>query len=107
MLQGYKNGWLEQNGQCFGLNFGSDFTAEHEWGIKDLLDLCQVKEDEKVFGIEKRRIKPEKNLKSGTDTKGNRYLLIQEEWYHQYKGWEEYNFSDKENLYTAWDSRVV
>lgn len=63
MRKAHNNNWLIQNGKFVGVNLGADFCAEHEWGIKDLKRILGVNdEDEKSFGIEKRRakkVKPE------------------------------------------------
>ena len=49
--------WLVENNKLMGLNLGSDFTAEHEWGIKDLKKSFGINDNDiSVYGIEKRRI---------------------------------------------------
>lgn len=58
MRRGNDNSWLEdENKQMVAINLGADFTAEHEWGIEDLYQTLGVKNDEKVMGIERYRVR--------------------------------------------------
>lgn len=58
MRRGFNNGWMnDENDNLIAINLGSDFTAEHEWGIKDLYEILGVENDENVLGIERRRTK--------------------------------------------------
>ena len=58
MRRGHNNGWLEDdNKQMVAINLGADFTAEHEWGIKELHETLGVKNDENVMGIERYRVR--------------------------------------------------
>lgn len=56
MRRGHNNGWLETDeknphlSQFMGINLGSDFTAEHEWGIKELNSILGIKNSD-VIGI--------------------------------------------------------
>lgn len=57
MRRGQNSAWLEDaNNQMIGCNLGSDFTAEHEWGIKELYETLGVTNDKKVMGIERYRV---------------------------------------------------
>jgi len=46
----------DDNKQMIAINLGADFTAEHEWGIKDLYRTLGVENDEKVLGIDRYRV---------------------------------------------------
>lgn len=47
---------INDNGVLVGINLGADFCAEHEWGISGLKNSFGLKDNLKVWGIEKRRI---------------------------------------------------
>jgi hypothetical protein len=46
----------DENNQMIACNLGADFTAEHEWGIKELYQTLGVKNDKNVMGIDRYRI---------------------------------------------------
>lgn len=57
MRTGFNSEFLkDENGRVIAVNLGSDYCAEHEWGIASLRKLLGVADDEKIFGIERRRI---------------------------------------------------
>lgn len=57
MRRGNDCAWMEDdNKQMIACNLGADFTAEHEWGIKELYETLGVKNDPKVMGIERYRV---------------------------------------------------
>jgi hypothetical protein len=47
--------WIE-NGVLIGLNLGADFTAEHEWGIKEIKQLFGIAPKDTDFGLSRRKI---------------------------------------------------
>lgn len=61
MRRGRDSGWMEHEGKLVAVNLGADFTAEHEWGIKELQQTLGVNPDPKVLGIERFRIKKTNN----------------------------------------------
>lgn len=61
MRRGRDNGWMEHEGKLIAINLGADFTAEHEWGIKELQQTLGVNPDPKVLGIERFRIRKSNN----------------------------------------------
>lgn len=115
MRKGYKGGWLieEKSGTLLGINLGSDYCAEHEWGIKDLQMAAGIEYDESVFGIDRRRTKlNEKNLLFVNNGK-EAGLIIDSAWQLEYrrkkemKDWATYltydTYGEEKNLCTAWD----
>ena len=46
----------EKSGELLGISLGYDHCAEHEWGIKELMNSFGLPEDPKIFGVEKRAI---------------------------------------------------
>lgn len=64
MRLGHDSGWIKNSsGRICGVSCGADFTAEHEWGIEDLLrNLNKSGENLKIYGIERRRVNPTKNV---------------------------------------------
>lgn len=67
MRQSY-NGELLKNksGEFKGVNLGSDFCAEHEWGILGLQRTLGISLDEKAIGVEKRKISFGKEVKENS-----------------------------------------
>lgn len=123
MRQGYKNGWLlnESNGDLIGVNLGSDFVAEHEWGMERLQSLLGTPSfkqlDDEVdynglYGIERRRCKLTDNscvyLKEEGDVLSFAVLDSYRMKYFLDKGYKvlcrEFVFSDETDMLTAWDS---
>lgn len=57
MRRGNDNGWLlDDEGKLIGISLGADFTAEHEWGIKDIQAGFGISSDLKIFGIARRLV---------------------------------------------------
>jgi hypothetical protein len=56
MRRAYKSEIWESNGEFVGINLGSDFVAEHEWGIKAIKESFNMSENEAILGIAKRMI---------------------------------------------------
>lgn len=48
--------FLLENGLLLGINLGSDFTSEHEWGIKGIKNLFGIPSGEKDWGLVRRQI---------------------------------------------------
>lgn len=55
MRRSYHGVYVEDQDQFIGVNLGSDFAAEHEWGIKDLNRMFGVNKDDGL-GMPRRRI---------------------------------------------------
>ena len=47
---------LDPTTKILGVNLGSDYCAEHEWGIKDLYRAFGIKHEINVYGLKKRKI---------------------------------------------------
>lgn len=117
MRRGHDNNWLEDdNKQMVAINLGADFTAEHEWGIKDLYQTLGVKNDEKVMGIERYRVCNPKmdNIVVIEENKNNAALIcLQYQFDMKYLVGQtldkmfhgELNIGDGE-LATAWDGKT-
>lgn len=88
MRRGYHDpGWLKDDNSIFiGVNLGWDFTAEHEWGIKDTYYALGISDDPNVIGIERRRITkvPEGCLRFLKEKKSSA-LIFQRSWYEERK----------------------
>jgi len=73
-----------EDGRITGVALGSDFTAEHEWGIKDIKTAFGVGDDKKAIGMAKRIITriPDYNgytqFRSFTDKKRNHPVFNEE-----------------------------
>jgi hypothetical protein len=95
MRRGNQNCWLEQDGKVFGVNLGSDFTSEHEWGIKELNERLGVESEapkknflgnllgknEERLGIEKRRIrKPNMDNVVWVEDGDEAVLMVIDQW---------------------------
>lgn len=64
-------------GKLYGINLGSDFTAEHEWGIDDLKHEFGIPMDDKIMGIKRRTITAvPKKLVYHTQPKGPDFLAL-------------------------------
>jgi hypothetical protein len=104
----------DENKQMIACNLGADFTAEHEWGIKDLHQTLGVSNDENVMGIERYRVRnPKMDQIVLIEENKNRAALICLKYqfdmkYLAERGVEKYGSEldfwpkDKE-LATAWD----
>jgi hypothetical protein len=109
MRKGYDNCWLEQGGKIFGINLGSDFTAEHEHGVKEL-NQCLGVDNKDHLGIEKRRIrKPNVDGVVWVEDGDTAALLIVKPYEVKYfvgrkinELSQELRFYDKEDIATAW-----
>lgn len=55
MRRGRDSAWLEHDGKLLGVNLGSDFCAEHEWGIAGLKRTFGITTEGKV-GVEARKV---------------------------------------------------
>lgn len=114
MRRGHDNGWLEEDGNLIGINLGSDFVAEHEWGTKDLREILGVSEDESILGIERRRMKnPQMDgVILVEENKNNAGLVVIHPWEVKYfaemglKKYSDLSFvGEKAELATAWSGR--
>lgn len=78
MRRGQDNAWMEdENKQMIACNLGADFTAEHEFGIKDLFQTLGVSNDEGIVGIERYRIRdPKMDQIAFIEENKNRAALI-------------------------------
>jgi hypothetical protein len=59
MRKGNNGGWLGENkekpheGSFMGVNLGSDYTAEHEWGVKRLQECLGIDKNSNLMGMER------------------------------------------------------
>jgi hypothetical protein len=98
MRKGYENGFLSLEGKYVGINLGSDFVAEHEWGIKDITKEFGI--DGIGHGLEKRIIKSvSKNLIWKKIDNFEGMILT---WYSD-GSFENLKREFSKGLFTAWD----
>lgn len=85
MRRGYKSCWLpdpKDENNIIGVNLGSDYCAEHEFGVERLRNTLGVTENENVMGIERRRVgdfQPE--CLFFHKTKDKAVLLVDDDYY--------------------------
>jgi hypothetical protein len=60
MRRGYNGHLIEENGIFYGVALGSDFVAEHEWGIEDLQRLFGI--DSSKMGVDGRAITKDETI---------------------------------------------
>lgn len=116
MRKSYNSNFLfnEQN-KLIGINFGSNFCAEHEWGISNTKRSFGVSEDPKLVGIDRRRITTFPDSKGFvlierkqhwtlvySDSWAWRGEVLQEKFDSQELGTYSYRGSVKDEIYTAW-----
>ncbi|HXD24180.1 MAG TPA: hypothetical protein VN613_12540 [Gemmatimonadaceae bacterium] len=56
MRRGYHNGFELGSDGLIAVNLGADHVAEHEWGIAGIRRAFGMQDDEKVFGLERRKV---------------------------------------------------
>lgn len=57
MRRAHDQAWLkDKEGRLVALNLGADFTAEHEFGIKEIKQAFGISDDPALFGIKRRQI---------------------------------------------------
>lgn len=67
--------------ELIGINLGFDFTAEHEWGIKEIWSAFGIKSDSKVIGIERYHITHmPKTCFHYADNQGLYFFYISKSW---------------------------
>jgi len=107
MRAGHNNGWLIEEDKLLGINLGSDFCAEHEWYIKKLNEVLGIKDDESVFGIERRRVNYDAECVMFTLSENQAGLAIMHPWRLKHlkhlKEWSR-ELQLNEDLATAWDN---
>jgi hypothetical protein len=111
MRRGFNSGWLIEGTNFMGVNLGSDFTSEHEWGIKDLRKVLGVDDDKSVLGIERRIIKSPKDKAVRLIEEEEITALIVREYSSHDEGKKikdyshgELSISSNEEMATAWSS---
>jgi hypothetical protein len=115
MRRGSKPEWMVNldNGDLIGVNLSADFTAEHEFGIKDLNSMLGIKDDPSVIGIERRRITPDPKVIFWNEDKDEASLVIASDrrsvrenselkFYESYEDGKKKKL--KENLSAAWSN---
>lgn len=107
MRKAFKGGWLVSNkGEIIGVSLGADYCAEHEWGIKGIKRAFGIKDDDAVFGIEKRRItKLPENNRFFSDEKAKEAFVFKEagtkkmpEAFLIYSQWDANEFTEHREL---------
>lgn len=83
MRRGYDGDFLTDGDNLVGVSLGSDFTSEHEWGIKKLLKNFGINRNESQFGIEARKITkiPDRLIHSAK--KDESYLILPHDTYSE------------------------
>lgn len=77
MRRGNDNGWLlDDNRKLVGISLGSDFTAEHEWGIEGIKESFGISSDPKIFGLRRRLISKVPTEKIYFKETGTKSILI-------------------------------
>jgi hypothetical protein len=97
MRKGYNNEFLDFGLELLGLNFGADYCAEHEWGIKEIRRKFGITDS--GIGLSKRKITILPKDLEWVKTKKFEGFWV--------KTWcdakiEDYNISPGKELYTAW-----
>lgn len=111
MRHGNEAGFLfDDNGQLIALNLGSDYCAEHEWGIKDLRRTFGM--DDQSLGLDKRLAKQtsEDLVWVSASTKGSNNKTVKYEglWLRSWSGATEPHdvfFYRESTLWTGWSER--
>lgn len=111
MRHGNEAGFLfDDEGKPIALNFGSDYCAEHEWGIKDIRRTFDM--DDQALGMDKRLVKrPSENIVwVSAETKGKSNSTVKYEgfWLRSWSGAtepNEVNFYRDTTLWTGWSER--
>lgn len=113
MRRAEKSQWLISDKNVFmGINLGSDYCAEHEWGIDNLKSLMGVPTDTQgIYGIERRRCKsPNTKCLALKMEKNICNLIAVSEWQMNYflekdidKHYQELYFRGNSEMTTAWD----
>ena len=109
MRQGYGGGFIIENNKLVGINLGSDFTAEHEWGISDIQKAFGVNQKEGLLGIEQREITrfPESCFHFKNKVKGVTFehLVYKSWWSGEIEDYDpEVYFGTDDSLATQWRS---
>ena len=94
---------LDSENIPIGVNLSSDFAAEHEWGIKGLIDVFGLNQDD-VFGIDRRiirRVPPGLKEFDLNQTSGL-YYLSYGDLMPEYQ-WELKKRKEEQSLRAAWD----
>lgn len=122
MRRGNDPQWVYlENGDLAGIAMGSDFCAEHEWGVGDMRRLLGC--DESKDGVEKRQITaipkdlrfittevphPSDKRRKGTVVDAI-FLSPTESYYRQPESWvadsELHRYDEKRGLCCAWDQK--
>jgi hypothetical protein len=118
MRKGYNSEFLkDDNGNLLGINLGSDFCAEHEWGIDGIRRRFAIAKDSSVLGIQRRMINnvPENLIYKEIQLNNKKYtvLILISPWALEYcntKPEEEWVPNDlkpyKDDLVCAWDENT-
>lgn len=109
MRRAFKGHWLGENkekpheGSFMGINFGADFVAEHEWGVKGIYRSLGINQDSKVIGMERYRVV---NIEEGTlsllEEKSATALILQRPYNSRSKIDEYRNLQSSDEFVTAW-----
>lgn len=113
MRKGQENGFLRnKHGDVIAINLGSDYCAEHEWGIKGIRRNFQygdASNEDEVFGKDRRRIQAppsttEKYAQSFRWCKidqGEGFIFT----YNHVEKPYDYGFRKDQTLWTGWDEK--
>lgn len=122
MRRGRENGLLKSDdGKLVGINLGSDFTSEHEWGIKGLKEKFGI--PEKGYGIEKRTMTKLPTISKSwvshsqqqssaihfLDQEKNTLLIVSDYFDPEkfdLRHMDLENYREDESLQTAWDEKT-
>lgn len=123
MRRGRENGWLlNDSGELMGVNLGSDFTAEHEWGIDGLKNKMSLParpnqfsdapiDYKGLYGIERRRCKADPKYVALKEEGDILNLIVAGEYtlrdlletpLEKNGRGSEWRFYSNDNLVTAW-----
>lgn len=113
---GYETDFVHSENGLVGILLDADFTSEHEWGIKSLLQSFGISRKEDEFGVEPRRAKAVEEQNFFFHREDNRAVLaggsaytlrymyqeIQKEGLK--KAPNNYSVNEKTQIAAAWDS---
>lgn len=112
MRQSFIPEWLLDHNNVYGIWFGADYCAEHEWGIDRIREEFpdNTKEDPSITGVKLKEFDPDCWRFFSNTNKG--VLLFDAKYHHLNKEFDYRRFSshtkelilkEKKDLVTAWD----
>ncbi len=87
-----------------GINLGSDYCAEHEWGIKDIQHYTGMNTDQSNVGLDRRKVNKVQNLHWVDNDKFVGFVLYRffDDEIKNWKPRESYHSDKKKEIYCGW-----